>query len=194
MFIRNGVRFNIYATQTIDDVTYGDFTSPELRAALNITEEPDPAPPEDYSEDTYYRIEQDEAPYVVYTMKSTEQLVAMYDGKIRAQKDIINSERDSAMIEGVLHNDKLWHCDDRFLIELIGMIMGYQAGIYTGTQLIRTKENTIETLTLPQIMALASAVGAHRKTVYANSWAVKDALDAAGNPYIPVDPPPEPGP
>jgi len=34
-----------------------------------LTEVPEPTPPADYSEATYFRTEQDEAPYVVYTRK-----------------------------------------------------------------------------------------------------------------------------
>jgi len=45
------------------------------RIPLELLEEiPEPTPPEDYSEDYYYRTEQDDAPYVVYTKKSDEQI------------------------------------------------------------------------------------------------------------------------
>lgn len=81
MFIRDSKRFNIYASTTIDGVTYPNFTSPELRGSLGITEIPDPTPPADYSEETYYRTEQDDSPYVVYTKKSAEQLKQLEDAK-----------------------------------------------------------------------------------------------------------------
>ena len=81
MFIRDSKRFNIYASATIDGVTYPNFLSPELRGQLGITEIADPAPPEDYSEETYYRTEQDDAPYVVFTKKSAEQLKQQEDAK-----------------------------------------------------------------------------------------------------------------
>lgn len=82
MFIRENKRFNIYASATIDGVTYPNFTSPELRTQLGITEIPEPQSPEDYTEDTYYRTEQDTEPYVVYTKKSQEQL-----DELAAQKE-----------------------------------------------------------------------------------------------------------
>lgn len=41
------------------------------------TEIPEPAAPEDYSTDYYYRTEQDDAPYVIYTRKSDEQIAAV---------------------------------------------------------------------------------------------------------------------
>jgi hypothetical protein len=41
------------------------------------TEIPEPAAPEDYSTDYYYRTEQDDAPYVIYTRKSDEQIAQL---------------------------------------------------------------------------------------------------------------------
>jgi len=81
MFIRDSKRFNIYASATIDGVTYPNFLSPELRGKLGITEIADPAPPADYSDETYYRTEQDDAPYVVFTKKSAEQIKQQEDAK-----------------------------------------------------------------------------------------------------------------
>lgn len=37
----------------------------------------EPAAPEDYSADTYYRTESDDAPYVIYTKKSDEEIMAL---------------------------------------------------------------------------------------------------------------------
>lgn len=88
----------------------------------------------------------------------------------------INQQRDADLVAGVEHGGKLYHTDDRFLTELLGMILGYQAGVYTGTQDIRTRGNEIIAMNAAQIVALASAVGARRRAVYAASWAAKDAL------------------
>ena len=77
MFIRDNKRFNIYASSTIEGVTYPNFLSPELRDALGITEIVEPEPPVDYTPETYFRTEQDTAPYVVYEKKSQEQLDAL---------------------------------------------------------------------------------------------------------------------
>lgn len=74
MYIKDSKRFNIYASAEIDGVTYPNFADHVLRTSLGITEIPDPTPPDDYSDETYYRTEQDDAPYVVYTKKSEEQL------------------------------------------------------------------------------------------------------------------------
>lgn len=92
MFIRNNKRFNIDASTTIDGVTYPNFRDAALRTLLGITEIAEPTPPVDYSEDTYYRTEQDDAPYVVYTQKSSEQIAA-----VMAEKDRIAT--DTAALE-----------------------------------------------------------------------------------------------
>ena len=68
MFILNNQRINIYAPYEAPDGTrYGNLTNPEAREALGVVEIPDPVPPEDYSDELYFRTEQQEAPYVVYT-------------------------------------------------------------------------------------------------------------------------------
>lgn len=77
MFIKDGKRFNIYQAQEFDGTRYAMFTDAALREKLGITEIPDPTPPEDFSDDFYYRNEQDTAPYVVFTRKSDEQINAV---------------------------------------------------------------------------------------------------------------------
>ncbi len=95
-----------------------------------------------------------------------------------AQRTIINAERDAALVAGVVVGDHRFHSDDRFLTELLGFIIGYQAGVYapTSTQTIRTMDNENVQLGVEQIKNLAAAVGAHRKAVYSASWEAKDAL------------------
>ena len=88
----------------------------------------------------------------------------------------INESREVDLLAGVVVDGKRYHTDDRFLAELLGLVLGYQAGIYSGAQAIRTMDNQIVQLGVSQITALAAAVGEHRKAVYAASWAAKDAL------------------
>lgn len=52
-----------------------------------LTEIPDPTPPADYSDETYYRTEQDESPYVIYTRKSAEQIAAVRWNKLKQLRD-----------------------------------------------------------------------------------------------------------
>lgn len=98
MFIRDNKRFNIYASATIDGVTYPNFTSPELRTQLGITEIPEPQSPEDYTEDTYYRTEQDTDPYVVYEKKSQEQLEQQANSKTVAEARAYLASTDFKML------------------------------------------------------------------------------------------------
>lgn len=86
MFIYQGKRINIYAPFTAPDGSHGwDLSLPQHRTHWGISEVPEPEAPADYSEDTYYRTEQDEAPYVVYTRKSAEQIAVTTRSKLQAQ-------------------------------------------------------------------------------------------------------------
>jgi len=76
MFIKDGKRFNPYAVITVGDVTYeGNILKfPAVVTQMGITKVDEPAPPEDYSSDRYFRVETDAAPYVAYEPKSPEQI------------------------------------------------------------------------------------------------------------------------
>jgi len=60
--------------------------TPEIRAAVGVIEIPDPVAPEDYSPDTHYMTEQDDAPYVVYMMKSPAQIAELMVQKAKQQR------------------------------------------------------------------------------------------------------------
>lgn len=92
------------------------------------------------------------------------------------QVDAINAECDRVLEAGVQIGDTRYHSDNTFLLELLGMVLGYQAGVFTGTQTIRTKANENVQMDAAQIIALAAAVGEHRKATYAACWEAKDAL------------------
>lgn len=77
MFIdKNAKRINPAAVIKHDGNTYNGnvLMFPEVVAALGITEIADPQPPHDYSDETYFRTEQDEAPYIIYTHKPQEMI------------------------------------------------------------------------------------------------------------------------
>lgn len=87
MFILNDKRINIHAPFTTSEgVTYGNLTDPEVRNQVGVIEVSEPIPPEDYSESTYYRTEQDEAPYVIYTRKSDEQIAEVTLSKAKQER------------------------------------------------------------------------------------------------------------
>lgn len=100
MFTLNNKSINIYAPFTTADGTrYGNLTDPAVRELVGVVEIPDPVPPEDYSDETYYRTEQDDAPYVVFTRKSDEQVAQARAAKIQAQID--SMERESLVARPV---------------------------------------------------------------------------------------------
>ena len=81
--IRNGRRFNIYASAEIDGVRYANFTDPAIRHQLGISQVDEPAAPEDFSYDTHTRQELDDAPYVVYERKPQAEIDALMLAKAK---------------------------------------------------------------------------------------------------------------
>lgn len=93
---------------------FAAYTSPEGVSypwvPRDLLEEVDVAlPPEDFSEDTYYRTEQDEAPYVVFTRKSDEQLAALAKSKLDAKLKLVRDLRDAILnrISGICFNAQM---------------------------------------------------------------------------------------
>jgi len=60
--------------------------TPEILEAVGVIEIAEPPAPNDFSEDTYYRTEQDASPYVVYTPKSAEQIAQVTLSKAKQQR------------------------------------------------------------------------------------------------------------
>lgn len=76
---RSGSRFNPDLPRTVLDVQYPantllNYEEPVAYLGLREIEIEDPRP-SDYSDTTYYRTEQDTAPYIVYSRKSAEQIL-----------------------------------------------------------------------------------------------------------------------
>lgn len=95
-------RCNPYTSYTAPDGTRYARIPAEL-----LTEITDPLPPADYSEDTYYRTEQDDAPYIVYTLKSPEQLKKLRNQKRKERiVRIENGQSLRAIREALLTGDK----------------------------------------------------------------------------------------
>lgn len=117
MFILNGKRINIYAPFEQDGVRYHNLVDQATRTALGVAEIADPAPPADYSEDTYYRTEQDTAPYVVYIQKSPEQVAAARWEKVKAKRD------DLITNGGVQVSGKWFHSDTHSKVQQLGLVL-----------------------------------------------------------------------
>lgn len=84
---KNKKRFNPYATHVVDGVVFqGNILSfPYALEDLFVKQIPEPEAPEDYSEDTYFRMEVDEAPYVIYEKKSTA--IVQEQARIKSNAD-----------------------------------------------------------------------------------------------------------
>lgn len=85
MFIKDNKRFNIFAPASINGVLYPNFMNGKLREKLGITEVSEPTPPEDFSVETYYVHQLDEAPFTLYTRKSDEQIAKLVQSKINQE-------------------------------------------------------------------------------------------------------------
>lgn len=64
-----------------------------------LDEVPEPSPPEDYSEDTYFRVEVSDAPYVVYERKPREMLLS--ERRSRLESDIAQKEASTLLARPV---------------------------------------------------------------------------------------------
>lgn len=98
MFTLNDKRINPHAPHTTSEgVQYANLLNPEVRQILGVVEVADPVPPEDFSDETYYRTEQDDAPYVVYTRKSDEQIAALNKSKLDAKLALVRQVREGIL-------------------------------------------------------------------------------------------------
>ncbi len=81
--------------------------TPEIREAVGVIEIADPVPPADYSDETYYRTEQEDAPYVIYMKKSDEQLADIRWNKLKQIRDDLTENG------GCKLGDKWFHTDTK---------------------------------------------------------------------------------
>jgi hypothetical protein len=125
MFIdKNQRRVNIHAPYLAENGTVYVLTEPSSRQEAGVTEIADPVPPEDYSEATYYRNEIDDAPYVIYTKKSDEQLETARKGALQAQ---IDSLEQSALMPRATREFMLLSMESMFSAEQLAQNPGYKA-------------------------------------------------------------------
>lgn len=92
----NGQRVNLQAYRSWTDsegVKGIDLTNTEYWNKYGVSEEIIDIPqPEDYSEDTYYRTEQWDAPYVIYTRKPDWMIAEAHNAKIQSQIAALENE------------------------------------------------------------------------------------------------------
>jgi hypothetical protein len=99
------------------------------------------------------------------------------DNEVKQEKlQALNAERDAALDSGAKFGGNTFHSNAGFLTELLGLVLGFQAGVMTGKANIRTLDNKIVQLDAQGLAGLAKAVGDYRQSVYAKSWAAKDKI------------------
>ncbi len=108
MFIKDGKRFEICNAHTIDDVQYPMqfFAREDNRLSVGVIEIPDPVRGNDEIE---YTQEINEAPYIVITPKSQEQLDMQHNAKVKQQIAVIEAGQARAVREAALGNTGFLH-------------------------------------------------------------------------------------
>lgn len=94
------------------------------------------------------------------------------------QRRDIDAQRDAALTAGCLHKGKLYPFDDVMIAAVTGRIVRWREGrIPVDAKLpVRLKDNSIELLSRDEHLDLADALSDHGESIYATSWAAKDAL------------------
>ena len=153
IFKSNQKRCNPYASYT--DVNGTRYT----RMPAELYEEiADPVPPADYSDETYYRTEQDDAPYVVFTKKSDEQLQALRESKLKAIRDNLISTG------GVKVGDKWFHSDTHSKVQQLALVMA-GANLPVGIQW-KTMDGSFITMTPELAVAIYQAQMTQEQAIF----------------------------
>jgi hypothetical protein len=164
MFIKNGLRFNIYQRYT-DPVTGEkgiDMTRPENRARFGVEEIADPVRE---SDETHYNQEINEAPYLICTLKSPEQLVSLRWNKLKAYRD------DLTKNGGCLVDTKWFHTDtDSKQQQMALTLLG--ANIPANLQW-KTMDGTFVTMTQTLAAQVFAAQIAREQLIFATAEAKK---------------------
>ena len=92
------LRVNIY----YEYKGFSRLDTPEIRAMANVVEIPEPNPPEDYSDDTYFKTEQNEAPYVIYTKRPQEQIDQAENARLIQRMDALEARAARMVREAIL--------------------------------------------------------------------------------------------
>ena len=156
---RNGLRFNIYARATIDGVTYPNFTDRSLWGKLGISEAEEPAPPADYDDMKYQRVESDTAPYVAYVERSAEERDAIRWERLKHIRDEL-TEHGGCLVQG-----KWFHTDVRSKQQQIALVM-MGASIPAGLQW-KTMDGSFIAMTQALAAELFSAQASREQAIFA---------------------------
>ena len=147
-------RVNIYAPYA----GFSKLDTPEIRQRAGVIEIADPVPPADYSDETYYRTEQDDVPYVVFTKKSDEQLLALRVSKLKQIRDEL-TESGGCLLDG-----KWYHTDVKSKQQQMALAMAGD-GLPAGLQW-KTMDGSFVTMTALLAAELFAAQMTREATIF----------------------------
>jgi hypothetical protein len=149
-------RANPYAPYTAPDGT----RYPRIPMEL-LDEIPEPTPPEEYATNPeyYFRTEQDDAPYVVYTRKSDETIAAARWEAIKIIRD------DLLQFGGCLVGDKWFHTDVYSKQQQMALTM-LGANLPPGL-MWKTMDGSFIEMTQPLVAAIFSAQVQREQAIFA---------------------------
>jgi len=144
VFKSNQRRANPYSQYVGTDGT----VYPKIPSDL-LDEITEPTPPEGYSEDFFYKVEMDEAPYVIYTRKSDEQIAAitLQKAKQKRQTDVESIVVTSALGNAFDGNEEAQTRMARAIVAL-GELNTTQWVLANNTVVEVTREELLEVLQL----------------------------------------------
>jgi hypothetical protein len=102
----------------------------------------EPAPPQDYTEESYYKTELRESPYVIYTKKNDNEILTLRKRKLHAIRDNL------ILTGGVEVNGKWYHSDTHSKLQQLALLLA-GANMPQGLQW-KTMDGSFVTMT-PQL-------------------------------------------
>lgn len=93
-------------------------------------------------------------------------------------KAIIDQQRNAKLLLGVTWDGDQWYTDGDFQVQITALLSAFSNGIIPSgaTVPVRTKGTVVRQLSLLQLKGLAGTLLQYVQSVYAWSWAQKDAL------------------
>jgi hypothetical protein len=159
MFIDQETQFWVNIDQPYKGFSRLD--TPAIRETAGLIEIPDPTPPADYSDETYYRTETGDRmpPYVVFTKKSAEQLAQLRTAKLKQIRDDL-TENGGCLVGG-----KWFHTDVKSKQQQMALTM---AGMSLPDNLQwKTMDGSFVTMTPALATELFAAQLAREATIFA---------------------------
>lgn len=143
--------------------------TPEIRAAANVVEIPDPARGD---EAFYYNTEQDAAPYLVVTPKPVESVREMLKARVKLL-------RDQKETEGFAYMGKMFDSDERSVLRITQAALTAMAMGPTFTIDWTAMDNSVVTLDQAAMVGMPAALAVYANNLHTVAKTKKAAIDAA---------------